>query len=94
MLNALTFVFVFATPFVYNGPLDSGEGWISSLLVCFCCYGLLEIGEILENPFGFDEMDLDLQNFGKSMVVESDVIALTAREFCDWGNDGTVEEKA
>ncbi|GMH91024.1 hypothetical protein TrVE_jg5011 [Triparma verrucosa] len=80
MLSSLVFLFTFITPLLYCGPLETGNGWISSLALTFCAYGLLEIGICLENPFGWDTMDLDLEAFGKSMALESDVIAVSARE--------------
>ncbi|GMH82801.1 hypothetical protein TL16_g09383 [Triparma laevis f. inornata] len=80
MLSALVFIFTFITPLLYCGPMETGNGWISSLALTFCAYGLLEIGICLENPFGWDAMDLDLESFGKSMALESDVIAVSARE--------------
>ena len=79
MLSTLVFIFVYVTPLLYCGPLPTGQGWFSSLVITFCCYGLLEVGICLENPFGWDETDLDLEKFGKVMALESDVIAVTAR---------------
>lgn len=79
MLSMLVFIFVYVTPLLYCGPLETGQGWTSCIVITFCCYGLLEVGICLENPFGWDETDLDLEKFGKVMALESDVIAVTAR---------------
>jgi hypothetical protein len=82
MLNTLVFFFVYCTPVVYHGDFASGRGWIATFLVTFCAYGLLEIGVKLENPFGFDDVDHDLEDFGRKMSKESDMIAkITAKEY-------------
>ncbi|GMI14962.1 hypothetical protein TrLO_g10419 [Triparma laevis f. longispina] len=82
MLNTLVFFFVYCTPVVYHGDFGSGRGWIATFLVTFCAYGLLEIGVKLENPFGFDDVDHDLEEFGRKMSKESDTIArVTGKEY-------------
>ena len=79
MLNTLVFFFVYCTPIVYSGDFKSGKGWVATFLVVFCAYGLLEIGVKLENPFGYDDVDHDLEDFGKKMSKESDCIMKVCR---------------
>merc|ERR1719230_787045 len=78
MLSVIVFAFVYITPFIYAGPFASGEGWVATMMLTFCFYGIQETGCKLENPFGWDAIDHDLERYGISMCLETELIAETA----------------
>ena len=78
MLAVIVFIFVYITPFLYAGPFMSGEGWLATLMLAFCFYGIQETGSKLENPFGWDDIDHNLERYGMSMCLETELIAETA----------------
>merc|ERR1719440_2196529 len=75
MLAVIVFIFVYITPFLYAGPFMSGEGWLATLMLAFCFYGIQETGSKLENPFGWDDIDHNLERYGMSMCLETELIA-------------------
>jgi predicted membrane chloride channel (bestrophin family) len=85
ILYVLVFGFVYVTPWIY---VNNGKfwlwcaGWTSSTLTCLCYYGILELSAVLQNPFGWDSIDLDLEKFGKRVNAETKVIceAVNAQE--------------
>ena len=78
MLAVIVFIFVYITPFLYAGPFMSGEGWLATMMLAFCFYGIQETGSKLENPFGWDDIDHNLERYGMSMCLETELIAQTA----------------
>jgi predicted membrane chloride channel (bestrophin family) len=53
ILNVATFLFVYATPFLYS--LGGWEGRVFGVqLLVVAYYGLLSVGESIENPFAWD----------------------------------------
>jgi len=85
MLSVIVFAFVYITPFLYAGPFASGEGWVATMMLAFCFYGIQETGSKLENPFGWDTIDHDLERYGMNMCEETELIA----EFAGTGLHGT-----
>ena len=49
-------------------------GIILSAQTCLCYYGILELSAVLQNPFGWDSIDLNLEEFGKRVHSETKVI--------------------
>ena len=50
----------------------------ATLMLAFCFYGIQETGSKLENPFGWDDIDHNLERYGMSMCLETELIAETA----------------
>eukprot|EP00929_Paragymnodinium_shiwhaense_P010337 TRINITY_DN114938_c0_g1_i1.p1 TRINITY_DN114938_c0_g1~~TRINITY_DN114938_c0_g1_i1.p1 ORF type:complete len:439 (-),score=108.78 TRINITY_DN114938_c0_g1_i1:272-1588(-) len=63
------FVFVFIMPFV----LAKDTGWATPFIAALAAlgfYGLDEVAEIMESPFGQDANDIDLTSYGRSLVAD------------------------
>ena len=65
---------MYITPFLYAGPFMSGEGWLATMMLAFCFYGIQETGSKLENPFGWDDIDHNLERYGMSMCLETELL--------------------
>ena len=48
---------------------------VASEQICIAYYGIMELAAGLTNPFGWDDVDLDLQMFGKRVHNETAIIA-------------------
>ncbi|MEB3312332.1 MAG: bestrophin family ion channel [Snowella sp.] len=76
-LRQLIFLYCFAAPFQL---LDS-LGWVTPLVVgviAFTIFGIEEIGEEIENPFGHDANDLPLDQICRTMRINiEDLISLS-----------------
>ena len=62
-----TFLYVGAMPFQIVEPL----GWVTIpavVLASFIFFGFLVAGEEIENPFGYDKNDLDLDHFCQDII--------------------------
>lgn len=91
LLYSLIFIFTFITPFVYAPEVGSdmvddwdnkfkwGSGWVASLLVCTAYYGIMETAAKLQNPFGYDLIDHDMETFGKKSHAECLTVAIASR---------------
>ena len=62
------------------------NGWAASTLICIAYYGVMELAAALQNPFGWDAIDLDLEAFGKRVHNE-------VREKEDGGGWGGEEKR-
>ena len=47
-----------------NAAAAWANGWAASTLICIAYYGVMELAAALQNPFGWDAIDLDLEMFG------------------------------
>ncbi|WVW86382.1 hypothetical protein I302_108428 [Kwoniella bestiolae CBS 10118] len=89
----VTWIYCLVLPFQLYG---AGFGWISIPAVVITSYivlGFAEIGSEIENPFGYDKNDLNLDFFTNNIIRE-ELAAITARPFSlpdEWiftkGND-------
>jgi len=61
-----------------DGEAAWGNGWAASTLICIAYYGVMELAAALQNPFGWDAIDLDLEQFGKRVHNETKCIAEAA----------------
>ena len=52
----------------------SALGWLPSLLLVLGYYGIENIAVLIENPFNFEDIDHDLEAFGKRVEDESRAI--------------------
>lgn len=78
LLYVLCFVFVNITPWIYVNDGKNmiwASGWTASTMICIAYYGIMELAAGLTNPFGWDDVDLDLQMFGKRVHNETAIIA-------------------
>lgn len=78
LLYVLCFVFVNITPWIYVNDgrnMIWASGWTASTMICIAYYGIMELAAGLTNPFGWDDVDLDLQMFGKRVHNETRIIA-------------------
>lgn len=86
-LYILTFSFVYITPFVFVVGGDEWEfqaGWIVSTTICACYYGLIELTAKLQDPFGWDAVDLDIDKFGMQLMKET--LMISNVDAVEWGN--------
>ena len=70
----MTWVYIMLLPFQLYPALE----WITipgSILAAYLILGLLLIGSELENPFGYDVNDLELDTFCEQIANEIDVIS-------------------
>ncbi|CAG8517427.1 6505_t:CDS:10, partial [Scutellospora calospora] len=68
-LKQAVMLYVFALPFTIIAEL----GWFTVptiFLVSFTFFGILAVGTEIENPFGYDENDLPLDDYCKDMEAE------------------------
>jgi len=72
-LSQTVWIYCLSLPFQFVAPL----GWATIPLVfiaSFVLLGIEKIGGEIENPFGYDENDLDLEDFCNLIVRELDTI--------------------
>eukprot|EP00929_Paragymnodinium_shiwhaense_P057747 TRINITY_DN28906_c0_g1_i1.p1 TRINITY_DN28906_c0_g1~~TRINITY_DN28906_c0_g1_i1.p1 ORF type:complete len:393 (+),score=37.94 TRINITY_DN28906_c0_g1_i1:103-1281(+) len=67
IVKLLMFVFVYSLPFVIVTKTGAGTPLIAAL-VATGFYGLDEVAEILESPFGNNPNDIDLHDYGRSLL--------------------------
>ncbi|WRT70022.1 uncharacterized protein IL334_007015 [Kwoniella shivajii] len=89
----VTWIYCLVLPFQLYG---AGFGWVTIPAVVITSYivlGFAEIGSEIENPFGYDKNDLNLDFFTNNIIKE-ELAAITARPFTgpeEWifvkGND-------
>ncbi|KAM0329020.1 hypothetical protein ACHAPQ_006931 [Fusarium lateritium] len=82
-ISQITFVYVILLPFQLTGPL----GWIAipaTITAAYIIFGLLFIGQEIENPFGRDVNDLPLEVFCDQIATDLDITASFDRR----GGDG------
>lgn len=83
LLYMLNLLYTFLVPFIKcpNATADLNEkffflsGWTSSLMICVCYNGLLELSGLLHNPFGHDLIDHDFGEFCMKAHGETKTIA-------------------
>ncbi|WWD19825.1 hypothetical protein CI109_104291 [Kwoniella shandongensis] len=76
----VTWIYCLVLPFQLYG---AGFGWITIPAVVITSYiviGFAEIGEEIENPFGYDRNDLNLDHFTEN-IIKQELAAITARPF-------------
>ncbi|WVF67305.1 hypothetical protein IAT40_002056 [Kwoniella sp. CBS 6097] len=76
----VTWIYCLVLPFQLYG---AGFGWITIPAVVITSYivlGFAEIGQEIENPFGYDKNDLNLDFFTHNIIRE-ELAAITARPF-------------
>ncbi|KAK8853395.1 hypothetical protein IAR55_004101 [Kwoniella newhampshirensis] len=76
----VTWIYCLVLPFQLYG---TGFGWITIPAVVITSYiviGFAEIGEEIENPFGYDRNDLNLDHFTEN-IIKQELAAITARPF-------------
>lgn len=73
-ISQITGVYVVLLPFQLVGKL----GWVAipaTIAAAYIIFGLLFIGQEIENPFGMDVNDLPLENFCDQIATDLDIIA-------------------
>lgn len=73
-ISQITGVYVVLLPFQLVGKL----GWVAipaTIAAAYIIFGLLFIGQEIENPFGLDVNDLPLENFCDQIAADLDLIA-------------------
>ena len=73
-ISQITFIYVFVLPFQLVDKLD----WITipaTIVAAYIIFGLLFIGQEIENPFGQDVNDLPLEVYCDQIAADLDVIA-------------------
>ncbi|ODM97773.1 hypothetical protein Ocin01_08902 [Orchesella cincta] len=61
---------------------DVGWGTVPAIgVAAFCLLGILEIGREIENPFGYDFNDLNLDDF--CQIIHKECVAIVAQKFPD-----------
>ncbi|KAF4957805.1 hypothetical protein FSARC_11181 [Fusarium sarcochroum] len=81
-ISQITFVYVMLLPFQLTGPL----GWIAipaTITAAYIIFGLLFIGQEIENPFGRDVNDLPLEVFCDQIAADLDITASFDRRGAD-----------
>ncbi|KAM0552401.1 hypothetical protein ACHAPJ_007961 [Fusarium lateritium] len=81
-ISQITFVYVMLLPFQLVGPLD----WIAipaTITAAYIIFGLLFIGQEIENPFGRDVNDLPLEVFCDQIAADLDITASFDRRGAD-----------
>ncbi|KAM0244890.1 hypothetical protein ACHAP5_005796 [Fusarium lateritium] len=81
-ISQITFVYVMLLPFQLTGPL----GWIAipaTITAAYIIFGLLFIGQEIENPFGRDVNDLPLDVFCEQIASDLDITASFDRRAAD-----------
>lgn len=72
-ISQITWVYVIALPF----QLFDALGWVTipgTVVGAYIILGIAAIGREIENPFGFDDNDLPLENFCNQIATEVDVV--------------------
>ncbi|KAH6909999.1 Bestrophin, RFP-TM, chloride channel-domain-containing protein [Coprinopsis sp. MPI-PUGE-AT-0042] len=75
-LWVVTFIYCLSLPFQVFKPL----GWVTipaTIISSFIFFGFLVAGEEIENPFGYDKNDLNLDHF-TSNIIHNELKAITA----------------
>jgi len=93
IVKILMIIYIFTLPW----NLVSKCGWATPVIMFFTAlgfFGLDEVAEILESPFGFDPNDIDLRDFGYSLADDIEVYFVRRDEMRDavLGNDGDDQE--
>ncbi|KAI5465385.1 Bestrophin, RFP-TM, chloride channel-domain-containing protein [Mariannaea sp. PMI_226] len=73
-ISQITFVYVILLPFQLVGKLE----WLAipaTIAAAYIIFGLLFVGQEIENPFGFDVNDLPLDTFCDQIAHDLDIIA-------------------
>ncbi|KAM5343970.1 hypothetical protein ACJ41O_012507 [Fusarium nematophilum] len=73
-ISQITFIYVILLPFQLTGPL----GWVAipaTVAAAYIIFGLLFIGQEIENPFGHDVNDLPLETYCDQIATDMDIIA-------------------
>jgi predicted membrane chloride channel (bestrophin family) len=81
-ISQITFIYVMLLPFQLTGPL----GWIAipaTITAAYIIFGLLFIGQEIENPFGRDVNDLPLDLFCEQIASDLDITASFDRRASD-----------
>ena len=65
-INVIVFFFVFSSPLLFTASFKYAAFWPATL-VSLCFYGVLEVGERLEKPFGWIKPNHDLSVFGQNL---------------------------
>ncbi|KAM5346975.1 hypothetical protein ACJ41O_009980 [Fusarium nematophilum] len=81
-ISQITFVYVILLPFQLTGPL----GWVAipaTIAAAYIIFGLLFIGQEIENPFGHDVNDLPLDVYCDQIAADLDIIASFDRRTSD-----------
>lgn len=81
-ISQITFVYVILLPFQLTGPLE----WIAipaTIAAAYIIFGLLFIGQEIENPFGHDVNDLPLDVYCDQIATDLDIIASLDRRNAD-----------
>lgn len=81
-ISQITFVYVILLPFQLTGPL----GWVAipaTIAAAYIIFGLLFIGQEIENPFGHDVNDLPLEVYCDQIATDLDIIASFDRRNLD-----------
>ncbi|SPJ71794.1 related to protein yneE [Fusarium torulosum] len=81
-ISQITFIYVMLLPFQLTGPL----GWIAipaTITAAYIIFGLLFIGQEIENPFGRDVNDLPLDLFCEQIANDLDITASFDRRASD-----------
>lgn len=100
LLYMLNLLYTWSVPIIYcpnatpllNEKFAFLSGWVSSLLICACFNGIMEVSGLLHNPFGHDLIDHDMGEFCRKAHGETKVIAGMVKS--DVGSDMTDYTKA
>jgi len=72
-ISQITWLYIMILPFQLYGPLD----WITipgTIVAAYIILGIAAIGREIENPFGNDVNDLDLDRYCNSLAMEIDIL--------------------
>ena len=72
-INVIVFFFVFSSPLLFTASFKYAAFWPATL-VSLCFYGVLEVGERLEKPFGWIKPNHDLSVFGQNLWHECEAL--------------------
>lgn len=79
-LYVITFCFVYISPWIYvvnDKGLIYSSSWLVSTAICVTYYGMMELAAALQDPFGWDAVDLDLDAMGMKIMKETFKISET-----------------
>ena len=88
-INVIVFFFVFSSPLLFTASFKYAAFW-PAILVALCFYGVLEVGERLEKPFGWEKPNHDLSIFGQKLWSECEAL----HEVVDDSNNNTADYEA